>query len=100
MTIVTANTKNKFFFEASQESTTVLDDLVDRGINIIGTQELLNNTKKQYKESLSSKGYNIVGDPRYGTGIIGKIADIAKGNETNSIVTNQDVIMSETKVLP
>lgn len=70
----------------------------DNNIDIIGIQELTSNYKKRLVKLINKK-YKIVGKYRF-TCLGNLIPIIKKYNETNSIITNKEILSTRTIHLP
>lgn len=97
--ICTINVQNKYTSEESnfQSGADLIISLVEDGVDIIGTQEMKSSTEKNLEDDIENYQYDIVGEPRWGDGIIGDCLTFA--NETNSII-GSELYMSKTVTLP
>lgn len=97
LTVCTINTQNKY--ELKQEtSEDLIIELIEDGVDIIGTQETTRAQTKTINAEIESYDYNIIGDLRWGNGLVGLLFNMA--NETNSIIAPEELYMQETIGLP
>ena len=74
----------------------VAEHIETEKFDILGTQELTSNFINNIINNLCT--YKLYGDYRYGNGLIGKV--VSGFNETNSVITNHEVVEEQTKNMP
>lgn len=84
--------------DGGNNSIIVANNISKEQFDILGTQELTRNFVNSITEHLTT--YKFYGDYRYGDGLISKLPFFKEWNENNNIITNRDVISTETVQLP
>ncbi len=97
--VCTINVQNKYTSEDShfQSGADLVISLAQNSVDIVGTQEMKCSTTDTLGEDLENYQYDLIGEPRWGTGIIGNCLSFA--NETNSIAACE-IYMPMTITLP
>lgn len=95
-TVYSANVQNKD--RTSKESEKMMGKILSDSAEIIGIQESTPSFNSDIQAEIEKYHYQIVGEPRLGHGVIGKFySDI---NESNNILSKEEIVVSETFFLP
>lgn len=85
--------------DRNSNSSILANHILEEDYNVLGTQELTINFTNKLMDNLN--GYNIYGSYQYGKGIIGtKLPLIKEYNQSNQIITNMEVIHTNTCIMP
>lgn len=95
-TVYSANVQNKD--RTSKESEKMMEKILSDSAEIIGIQESTPSFNSDIQTEIEKFHYQKVGEPRLGHGVIGKFySDI---NESNNILSKEEIVVSETFFLP